>query len=411
MHFHIHTISSNVYQNKDRTTELDLVQAKEAEKEYNIPYSTHRFGVLYTVTKPELEQHHRVMASMNVSQGNSSKCDFDKSVISVVFPCLYSLLFLAALVLNLLAAWIFFQIPSTSTFLVYLKNVVAADLLMTFTVLVKVLNDLGVGSWRLRAFYCRYSAVLFYATMYISILLLGLISLDRYLKIVHPLGKSVLQKVGFGQGLSAAVWVVMFSLALPNTVLSNKEPIQSSKLNCMDMKNKAGLEWHEGFNYFCQVLFWCTLVLMVFCYTFISRKVYESIRASRSSSSTRTRQTKAKVFIVVVVFFICFAPFHFVRVPYTLTQTRNANSCWVKYQLYIAKKTALWLCATNICLDPLIYIFLCRMFRRKLTATLRRKPLPLGSAEYPTETSTRLEMSSVVHNKHIATEVERNIND
>lgn len=349
---------------------------------------------------------------MNVSQVNSTKCVRDTSVTSVVFPCLYSVVFLAALVLNLLATWIFFQIPSTSTFVVYLKNVVAADLLMTFSVLVKVLSDSGVGSWRLKAFYCRYSAVLFYTTMYISILLLGLISLDRYLKIVRPFGKCILQRVGFGQGLSVAVWLIMFSLALPNVVLSNKEPAQSTKLRCSSMKDKAGLLWHEGFNYFCQVVFWGTLALMVVCYTFISRKVYESFQASRSKSRAASRRTKAKVFIVVVVFFICFAPFHFARVPYTLTQTRNANPCWVQNQLYIAKETTLWLSTTNICLDPLIYIFLCRMFRRKLAATLRRKPLPLGSPESPTDTSTKLEMSSVVHNRHIGTEqMERNIND
>ncbi|KAJ8410700.1 hypothetical protein AAFF_G00186570 [Aldrovandia affinis] len=337
-------------------------------------------------------------ASMNVSQANSTKCARDTTVTSVVFPCLYSVLFLLALVLNSLAAWIFFQIPSTSTFVVYLKNVVVADLLMTFTVLVKVLSDSGVGSWRLKAFYCRYSAVLFYTTMYISILLLGLISLDRCLKIVRPFGKCFLRRVGFGKGLSVAVWAVMLSLALPNVVLSNQEPIPSTKLRCTSMKGHAGLRWHEGHNYFCQVVFWGTLALMVVCYTCISRKVYESLQASRSSSKGVTRRTNAKVFIVVVVFFVCFAPFHFARVPYTLTQTRNANPCWVQNQLYIAKETTLWLSAANICLDPLIYVFLCRMFRRKLTAALSRSP------ESPTETSTKLEMSNIVHIRHLTTE-------
>ena len=66
---------------------------------------------------------------MNISLPNNSvQCRRDTSVTSVVFPCLYSLLFLCALVLNSLAAWIFFKIPSTSTFVVYLKNVVRKNL-------------------------------------------------------------------------------------------------------------------------------------------------------------------------------------------------------------------------------------------------------------------------------------------
>lgn len=341
---------------------------------------------------------------MNTTLANLPvKCVRDYSVTAVVFPCLYSILFIVALVLNSLAAWVFFGIPSTSTFIVFLKNVVVADLLMTLTIPLRVLSDAGVGSWQLRAFHCRYSAVLFYITMYISILLLGLISLDRYLKIVRPFGKCALQQVRVGQVVSAGVWLVMLSLALPNVILSDQPPkISGGRLKCSSMKSEAGLVWHEGFNYFCQVIFWGTLALMVVCYSFISKKVYESYKASKSRSQTASRKTKAKVFVVVGVFFICFAPFHFARVPYTLTQTRNsASPCKAQNDLYIAKETTLWLSATNVCLDPLIYVFLCKMFRRRLTATLRQKPLQKSNMDSATITSTQLEMSQVAHNSRI----------
>ncbi|XP_033487456.1 P2Y purinoceptor 13-like [Epinephelus fuscoguttatus] len=341
---------------------------------------------------------------MNSTLSNTSiKCVRDTSVTAVVFPCLYSILFVVALILNSLAAWIFFNIPSSSTFVVFLKNVVVADLLMTLTIPLRVLSDAGVGSWRLRAFHCRYSAVLFYITMYISILLLGLISLDRYLKIVRPFGKCALQRVRVGQILSAAIWVVMLSLALPNVILSDQPPrVSGGRLKCTSMKSKAGMLWHEGFNYFCQVVFWGTLALMVVCYTFISKKVYESYKASKSRSQAASRRTKAKVFVVVGVFFICFAPFHFARVPYTLTQTGSlASHCRAQNALYIAKETTLWLSATNVCLDPLIYVFLCKVFRRRLTATICRKPLNKGGTE-STATSTQLEMSKIAQSNRLS---------
>lgn len=135
---------------------------------------------------------------------------------------------------------------------------------------------------------------------------------------------------------------------------------------------------------------------MVICYTFISKKVYESYKASKSSSHKASRRTKAKVFVVVGVFFICFAPFHFARVPYTLTQTRStASHCRAQNALYIAKETTLWLSATNVCLDPLIYVFLCKVFRRRLTATLCRKQLSVSVMESPTATSTQLEIPQI----------------
>lgn len=133
---------------------------------------------------------------------------------------------------------------------------------------------------------------------------------------------------------------------------------------------------------------------MVICYTFISKKVYESYRASRSRSKAANRRTKAKVFVVVAVFFVCFAPYHFVRVPYTLTQTGSWTSpCHAQNAFYIAKETTLWLSATNVCLDPLIYVFLCKVFRKKLTAAICRRPLRPGTME--SRTSTQMEMSQI----------------
>lgn len=64
---------------------------------------------------------------MNSTLLNTSvKCIRDTSVTSVVFPGLYSILCVVALVLNSLAAVIFFSIPSTTTFVVFLKNVVSS---------------------------------------------------------------------------------------------------------------------------------------------------------------------------------------------------------------------------------------------------------------------------------------------
>lgn len=127
-------------------------------------------------------------------------------------------------------------------------------MLMTLTIPVTALSDAGVGSWRLRAFYCRYSAVLFYVTMYVSILLLGAISLDRYLKIVRPFGKCALHRVQVGQILSGLIWAAMLLLKFPNSLLSDQPPPENvTTFNCIAMKSKAGEAWHIGSIRFCQV--------------------------------------------------------------------------------------------------------------------------------------------------------------
>ncbi|XP_045069561.1 G-protein coupled receptor 87-like [Coregonus clupeaformis] len=169
---------------------------------------------------------------VNHNHTNSS-CSRDNVLKTVVFPVLYSLLFLLGLSLNGLAVWVFFSIPSTSTFMVYLKNLVVTDLLMTLTIPLKAANILPSAPLTLKAFTCRYSDVIFYLCMYMSIILLGLISLDRFFKIVRPCGRLLGQNLVFGKVLSASIWVVHCTKATLR--ISKKITLWMSAMNvCLD---------------------------------------------------------------------------------------------------------------------------------------------------------------------------------
>ncbi|XP_054441193.1 P2Y purinoceptor 13 [Pteronotus mesoamericanus] len=296
----------------------------------------------------------------------SERCPRDTRVTQLVFPAAYTVVFLASILLNTLALWVFVHISSSSTFIVYLKNTLVADLIMTLMLPFKILSDSHLGPWQLRAFVCRFSSVIFYETMYVGIILLGLIAFDRFLKIIRPFGKFFVQKPAFAKMVSTLVWFLLFLISLPNIILSNKEVTPSSVKKCASLKGPLGLKWHQGVNYVSQFIFWTVFTLMFLFYVVIAKKVYESYRKSKSKDSKNNKKLEGKVFIVVAVFFLCFAPFHFARVPYTHSQTNSKTDCRLQNQLFIAKETTLFLAATNICMDPLIYIFLCKKFRRLL---------------------------------------------
>ncbi|XP_063162637.1 P2Y purinoceptor 13 [Candoia aspera] len=295
----------------------------------------------------------------------SGQCYRDTRTSHVVFPILYSILFLVGFLLNSLAVVAFFQIPTTSSFIVYLKNTLVSDSIMTLMLPFKILTDSELGLWQLKAFVCRFSAVIFYQTMYISIVLLGLISLDRFLKIIQPFGKFWLHNITSAKVVSWIVWVFFFGLSLPNMILSNREATPLSVRKCASLKSDLGLKWHEAVNYICQIIFYLVLILMLLSYIIIAKKIYSSYKKTKISECKIKQRAKSKVFIIVAVFFICFAPFHFVRVPYTLSQSGQRVGCTIQNQLFIAKESTLWLATANICMDPLIYIFLCRQFIEK----------------------------------------------
>ncbi|KAM6160399.1 P2Y purinoceptor 13 [Erethizon dorsatum] len=303
----------------------------------------------------------------------SERCPRDTRITQLVFPVLYTVVFLTGILLNTVALWTFMHIPSSSTFIVYLKNTLVADLIMTLMLPFKILSDSHLGPWQLRAFVCRFSAVIFYETMYIGITLLGLIAFDRFLKIIRPFGKYFIKKPVFAKIVSTLIWFLLFLISLPNMILNNKAATPSSVKKCASLKGPLGLRWHRVVNYICQFIFWTVFVLMLLFYMVIATKVYSSYTKFRSKDGKNNRKVEGKVFVVVTVFFVCFAPFHFARIPYTHSQTNNATDCRRENQLFIAKETTLFLAATNICMDPLIYIFLCKKFTERLPCMKWRK--------------------------------------
>uniref|UniRef100_A0A096M502 Purinergic receptor P2Y12 n=1 Tax=Poecilia formosa TaxID=48698 RepID=A0A096M502_POEFO len=312
----------------------------------------------------------------------NSTCSRDNAFKTLVLPVLYSCLFLVGLSLNSVAVWVFFRIPSRSHFIIYLKNIVVADVVMTLTFPFKVLSDSNMAPSHIRIFVCRVSSVLFYLTMYISILFFGLISIDRCRKTLMPFRGTNSARLARRKFLSGAVWSFLLVLCLPNVILTRKAPT-SPYFKCSDLKTEAGLFWHEVVNHVCQVIFWGNLVAVIICYTLISKELYKSYSRTKSHCPEAKRKMNANVFLVLAVFFVCFVPFHFVRIPYTMSQTRGVLfDCKLRLFFFQLKESTLFLSSLNAVLDPLIYFFLCRSFRTTLFKTLR---LPAGTCSWLTE--------------------------
>lgn len=284
-----------------------------------------------------------------------------------VLPVFYSIVCACAFILNGLAAWIFFRLPSSTALVVYLKNMVVADILMLFSYPWRVAGDLGCGGLHLKMIVCRYTAVLFYLSMYTGITFMSLISLERYFKIVRSTSSvsSFLQRVPVARALALLSWAVMMFFMLPNTILTNQPILET--FSCMALKSELGRRWHEVSAHFNVGIFWVAFILMVFCYTSIACHVYRSYKRVQRNSSEARRRSNRSIFSLLAVFVFCFVPYHVCRVPYTLSQRQGAgfspHSLFILFQM---KEATLFLSALNVCLDPVIYFLMCRTFRESL---------------------------------------------
>ncbi|XP_047419863.1 G-protein coupled receptor 87 isoform X2 [Sciurus carolinensis] len=303
--------------------------------------------------------------SSNSSAGPRGNATLHSEFGTIVLPVLYLVIFVASILLNGLAVWIFFHIRNKTSFIFYLKNIVVADLAMTLTFPFRIAHDAGFGPRYLKFVLCRYTSVLFYANMYTSIVFLGLISIDRYLKVVKPFGDSRMYSVTFTKVLSGCVWVAMALLSLPNVILTSGQPTRENIHDCMTLKSPLGVRWHQAVVQVNSCLFVVVLVVLIGCYVAISRYIHRSSRQFISQSSRKRRHSQS-IRVVVAVFFTCFLPYHLCRVPFAFGHLDRLLDDSAHKILYYCEEMTLFLSACNVCLDPIIYFFMCRSFSRRL---------------------------------------------
>ncbi|XP_043115623.1 P2Y purinoceptor 14-like [Puntigrus tetrazona] len=279
------------------------------------------------------------MDDINTTQTESKNSTNVSSVFThQVLPVLYTIICLCAFILNGLAAWIFFRVPTSSALVVYLKNMVVADILMLFSYPWRVVGDLGYGGTQLKLIVCRYTAVLFYLSI-----------------VFFPVAKA----------LALLTWGVMMFFNLPNAILTNQP--MPKVFSCLALKSNLGRSWHEMSAHFNVGIFWVAFLLMVFCYTSIACHVYRSYKRVQQDSSEAGRRSNRSIFSLLAVFIFCFVPYHVCRVPYTLSQRHKDDfSTYNRFILFQVKEATLFLSALNVCLDPVIYFFMCRTFRESL---------------------------------------------
>lgn len=140
----------------------------------------------------------------------------DYEALQIPLAVLYSIIFVLGLVGNLVALWVFFCVHSKKNSVrVFLINVAFADLLLVVCLPFRILYHSQGNVWHLGPTLCKVVGHLFYMNMYISVTLLGLISVDRYLKIHHgTVVQSRLSSTRWSTALCVLIWTVAFALTM-----------------------------------------------------------------------------------------------------------------------------------------------------------------------------------------------------
>ncbi|KAE8294858.1 G-protein coupled receptor 87 [Larimichthys crocea] len=316
-----------------------------------------------------------VTPSFNQSSvsNNSTPCEQVDTSGHVFFMVIYSLMFVVGLILNGFTLKVYFCRPqqlTTSSMTIYLKNLAAADFLISLCLPIRI-ADYVSSSIYIHQVFCSFGTSTFYMNMYASILFMGYIAANRYLKIVHPLGTHILGKVRTAHIISTVTWVFLLTMTGAYIILlflTQKKELTfvPNTRSCEDLYSDQVNLFYKLVHIGSVAIFSLILVSLVFFYYSTSRRLsLAQQRQPASSSNKKLAKSRRNMLVLVSVFCVCFVPYHLVRLSYTFMKKQDSLS---QVFFYMSELTIM-VSTLNICLDPLIYFIFCKAFRAQLGLT------------------------------------------
>ncbi|XP_077368535.1 putative G-protein coupled receptor 34 [Festucalex cinctus] len=310
---------------------------------------------------------------------NPTSCSVDDAALRLPLAVVYSLLFLFGLVGNLFALWVFLFVHSSrNSVRVFLINCAVADLVLLACLPFRIFYHIIGNRWLLGHVACKLVGNLFYMNMYISIMLLGLISLDRYLRLKgkgrarRGLG---LRRCGCGLPWSwvacGALWGLSLAALVP--MIATAEDNEDNQ-KCFQFKQRRLARGKAYFNAVLVALFWFVFLMLMLSYAKIA---YRLMKVSRGKpdlpNAQRYERTAKKSFFVLFLFTLCFGPYHAFRPIYILAQLNATASCEYLRVADHINEIMLLFSAFNSCLDPIMYFLLSGSVRKTALNALEHR--------------------------------------
>ncbi|XP_005391652.1 PREDICTED: somatostatin receptor type 5 [Chinchilla lanigera] len=282
---------------------------------------------------------------------------------AVLVPLLYLLVCTVGLGGNGLVIYVVLRHAKMKTVTnVYILNLAVADVLLMLG-LPFLATQNAVSYWPFGPFLCRLVMTLDGINQFTSIFCLTVMSIDRYLAVVHPLRSARWRRPRVAKLTSAAVWAFSLLMSLPLLVFSD---VQEGWGTCnLSWPEPAGL-WSAAFITYTSVLgFFGPLLVICLCYLLIVVKVKAvGVRAGSSRGRRSERRVTRMVVVVVLVFVGCWLPFFIVNIvnlAFTLPEEPASASL---YFFVVVLSYA------NSCANPLLYGFLSDNFRQSFRKVL-----------------------------------------
>lgn len=304
----------------------------------------------------------------------STKCvEIKNSAISDLLMSVYIIVFIFGLIFNLLILGpIWLQMRRQNVLGIFLLHLSISDMLYIFTLPLWINYYLQDHSWQLGVTSCSVAGFFYYSNMYISIMLLCCISVDRCLVITYPIHSKRYRTSCYAWTQCIIVYVVgvlLHVLILIKDELKDAHDDTHGQDRCYEtfpMKRPVAF-----FNLF-RVGFGFLLPLLILTLSYW--KVLATVGRSPGLNANTKRKVRLLSFGVIGIFSLCFAPYHIFLFIRSLVFYGNPENLYCEFEqnMHFSFSCTLALSSLNAVVDPVLYVLVSNGVQEEMKMCWRR---------------------------------------
>ncbi|KAM9805086.1 G-protein coupled receptor 183-A [Neosynchiropus ocellatus] len=292
----------------------------------------------------------------------------------VVIPVFYCIVFLVGLSGNCLAFHVIRpNLKKINSTTLYSLNLVISDILFTLSLPARIFYYASGFHWPLTEIMCKFCGLLFYINTYAGVNFMTCLSVDRFIAVVLPLRFARLRKVSTVKYICVGVWMLVLAQTLPLLGMNMTHTEPDGYITCMEYPN------FEKVDHIATILiggvfigYILPLITILLCYSVLSLKLHSTAKANHlMEKSGRSRKAIGVICCVSLVFIVCYSPYHIDLLQYMIRKLISTPDCAELTAFQVSLHITVCLMNLNSCLDPFIYFFACKGYKRKLMKLLR----------------------------------------
>lgn len=279
-------------------------------------------------------------------------------------PPLYSLVFIFGLLGNGLVVLILIRYKKLKSMTdIYLLNLAISDLLYIFSLPFWAYYA-AHNNWVFGAAMCRILSAVYDAGFYSGSFFIVLLTIDRYLAIVHAVFAMKARTVVYGIITSLIMWMVAFLAATPGFIFYKVQKKVWGEYSCQP--SYPSRIWVEFVPLMMLILgLVLPWIIMLFCYVSIVGILIKG-RSERKQKAIRL------IFVIMIVYFIFWVPYNIANLLQTYQNSFFSQNMNTEKRLSIAVKVTETITMVHCCINPVIYAFVGEKFRKYLSTLFRK---------------------------------------